>query len=116
MTTALQRLAKSGVCVIALSQLSRGGEGMSALRGSGQIEQDADVVMLLDYPSKEDVQSEEEEADLEAGFLRVIEIVKNKGGRRGSIPFWFCGAQQRFLAQWKGFYQSKLRMMEDETA
>lgn len=115
-TTALQRLAKSGVCVIALSQLSRGGEGMSALCGSGQIEQDADVVMLLDYPSKQDIQSEEEEADLEAGFLRVIEIVKNKGGRRGSIPFWFCGAQQRFLAQWKGFYQSKLRMMEDETA
>ena len=113
-TTALQRLAKSGVCVIALSQLSRGGEGMAALRGSGQIEQDADVVMLLDYPSEKDVESDEEAADLEAGRLRVIEIVKNKGGRRGSIPFWFCGSQQRFLAQWQGFYQSKLRMMEDD--
>ena len=113
-TTALQRLAKSGVCVIALSQLSRGGEGMAALRGSGQIEQDADVVMLLDYPSEKDVESDEEVADLEAGRLRVIEIVKNKGGRRGSIPFWFCGSQQRFLAQWQGFYQSKLRMMEDD--
>ena len=112
--TALQRLAKSGVCVIALSQLSRGGEGMAALRGSGQIEQDADVVMLLDYPSEKDVESDEEAADLEAGRLRVIEIVKNKGGRRGSIPFWFCGSQQRFLAQWQGFYQSKLRMMEDD--
>ena len=113
-TTALQRLAKSGVCGIALSQLSRGGEGMAALRGSGQIEQDADVVMLLDYPSEKDVESDEEAADLEAGRLRVIEIVKNKGGRRGSIPFWFCGSQQRFLAQWQGFYQSKLRMMEDD--
>ena len=113
-TTALQRLAKSGVCVIALSQLSRGGEGMAALRGSGQIEQDADVVMLLDYPSEKDVESDEEAADLEAGRLRVIEIAKNKGGRRGSIPFWFCGSQQRFLAQWQGFYQSKLRMMEDD--
>lgn len=79
----MQRLAKSGVCVIALSQLSRGGEGMAALRGSGQIEQDADVVMLLDYPSEKDVESDEEAADLEAGRLRVIEIVKNKGGRRG---------------------------------
>ena len=38
--------------MIALSQLSRGGEGMAALRGSGQIEQDADVVMLLDVPSE----------------------------------------------------------------
>lgn len=113
-TTALQRLAKSGVCVIALSQLSRGGEGMAALRGSGQIEQDADVVMLLDYPSEKDVENDEEAADLEAGRLRVIEIVKNKGGRRGSIPFWFCGSQQRFIAQWQGFYQSKLRMMEDD--
>ena len=113
-TAGLQRLAKSGVCVIALSQLSRGGEGMEALRSSGQIEQDADVVMLLDYPSEKDVESDEEAADLEAGRLRVIEIVKNKGGRRGSIPFWFCGSQQRFLAQWQGFYQSKLRMMEDD--
>lgn len=113
-TKTLQRLAKSGVCVIALSQLSRGGEGMSALRGSGQIEQDADVVMLLDYPDEKDAKSDEEKADLEAGRLRVIDIVKNKNGRRGSIPFWFCGAQQRFLAQWKGFYQTQLRMMEDE--
>ena len=76
--------------------------------------EDADVVMLLDYPSEKDVESDEEAADLEAGRLRVIEIVKNKGGRRGSIPFWFCGSQQRFLAQWQGFYQSKLRMMEDD--
>lgn len=113
-TKTLQRLAKSGVCVIALSQLSRGGEGMSALRGSGQIEQDADVVMLLDYPDEKDAKSDEEKTDLAAGRLRVIDIVKNKNGRRGSIPFWFCGAQQRFLAQWKGFYQTQLRMMEDE--
>ena len=113
-TKALQRLAKSGVCVIALSQLSRTGEGMSALRGSGQLEQDADVVLMLDYPDEKDAESEEEKADLEAGRLRVIDIVKNKNGRRGSIPFWFCGAQQRFLVQWKGFYHIQLRMMEDE--
>lgn len=113
-TKALQRLAKSGVCVIALSQLSRSGEGMSALRGSGQIEQDADVVMMLDYPDERDAKSDEEKADLAAGRLRVIDIVKNKNGRRGSIPFWFSGMQQRFYAQWKGFYQTKLRLMEEE--
>lgn len=115
-TTALQRLAKSGVCVIALSQLSRGGEGMSSLRGSGQIEQDADVVILLDYPDEDELKSDDEKRDYKADRLRVVEIAKNKGGRRGSIPFWFFGAQQRFLAQWEGFYQSKLRLMEDETA
>ncbi len=113
-TKALQRLAKSGVCVIALSQLSRTGEGMSALRGSGQLEQDADVVLMLDYPAEKDAESDEEKADLKAGRLRVIDIVKNKNGPRGSIPFWFCGTQQRFLVQWKGFYHSQLRMMEDE--
>ena len=113
-TKALQRLAKSGVCVIALSQLSRGGQGMSALRGSGQIEQDADVVMMLDYPDEDDIKSEEEKADFKADRLRVIDIVKNKNGRRGPLQFWFFGAQQRFLAQWKGFYQTQLRMMEDE--
>ncbi|RHT27811.1 hypothetical protein DW806_06760 [Butyricicoccus sp. AM32-19] len=114
-TAGLQRLAKSGVCVIALSQLSRGGEGMEALRSSGQIEQDADVIMLLDYPDEEEVKSDKEAmADLKAGRLRVVKIVKNKNGMRGRIPFWFCGSQQRFLVQWQGFYQSKLRMMEDD--
>ena len=118
-TTAFQRLAKSGVCVIALSQLSRGGEGMEALRSSGQIEQDADVVMLLDYPDEKDkkkAMSDEEIADLKAGRLRALKIVKNKNGQRGIIPFWFSGSRQKFLVQWTGFYQSKLRLMEDETA
>lgn len=115
-TKALQRLAKSGICVIALSQLSRAGEGVSALRGSGQLEQDADVVMMLNYPDKKDLETEDEEKDFEAGRLRCIDIEKNKNGRTGSIPFWFDGAHQRFLAQWKGFYHSKLRLMEDETS
>lgn len=113
-TKALQRLAKSGVCVIALSQLSRTGEGMGALRGSGQIEQDADVVMLLDYPNLKDMESDEERADYEAGRLRLIDIVKNRNGRRGTIPFWFCGAQQRFLVQWEGFYHAQLRQVEEQ--
>lgn len=89
---------------------------MSSLRGSGQIEQDADVVILLDYPDEDELKSDDEKRDYKADRLRVVEIAKNKGGRRGSIPFWFFGAQQRFLAQWEGFYQSKLRLMEDETA
>ena len=72
------------------------------------------MVVVRDYQDETEAKSGEGKADLGGGRLRVMDIVKNKNGRRGSIPFWFCGAQQRFLVQWKGFYHTQLRMMEDE--
>lgn len=87
----LHTLAQSmGVTVVALSQLARqsptGGEiGMGSLRESGQIEQDADVVMLLSlkdskYPSGP----------------RILKIAKNKEGICPSILLTFEGKFQTF--------------------
>ena len=62
---------------------------MSDLRESGQIEQDADVVLLMYDPA--DV----EEDDLNIQFRDCI-IAKNKTGRTGKIKFNFYGGTQNF--------------------
>jgi len=88
---ALHTLAQSlGVTVIALSQLSRPGQngekpGMSALRESGQIEQDADVVMLLSLKDSDD-----------PGGCRILNIAKNKEGTCPNILLAFDGKHQTF--------------------
>ncbi len=79
---ALHTLAQSlGVTVVALSQLARQGQqggapGMSSLRESGQIEQDADVVMLLSLEDKDNPDGN-----------RVMSIAKNKEGPFITIKF-----------------------------
>lgn len=90
---ALHTLAQSmGVTVVALSQLSRQGQqqknappDMSALRESGQIEQDADVVMMLSLADK----------DNPAGN-RELRIRKNKEGTCPNILLSFDGKHQTF--------------------
>ena len=92
----LQKLArKLGMLVVALSQLSRAEHTskneqveptMSDLRESGQIEQDADAIMLL-YLEKPN-QPEES--------LRILKVAKNKEGIRGRIYLVFDGQFQRF--------------------
>lgn len=90
---ALHTLAQSmGVTVVALSQLSRQGQqgknappDMSALRESGQIEQDADVVMMLSLEDK----------DNPAGN-RELRIRKNKEGTCPNILLAFDGKHQTF--------------------
>lgn len=88
----LQQLGRrTGKIIIALSQLSRPeGDGkaptMSSLRQSGQIEQDADVVLLLykEYPK-------------ETYSRRCLDIAKNKDGLAGLGTFLdFDGDNQRF--------------------
>jgi replicative DNA helicase len=83
---ALRTMAgRTGITVVALSQLRRreGGEKnkpptMSDLRESGQLEQDADVVMLL-YLDNEDNPNGD----------RLLKIAKNKEGGRGYIKLGF---------------------------
>lgn len=88
---ALHTMAQSlGVTVVALSQLAREGQngtgkGMAALRESGQIEQDADVVMLLSL-----------EKAGEPGGNRVLEIAKNKEGTCPNVLLAFDGMYQTF--------------------
>lgn len=76
-----------GVTVFALSQLNRDGAGnpdMTSLRESGQIEQDADAVLLLYQP-------DEDEAE------RALRTAKNKEGRTGELMLRFDGQHQRFF-------------------
>lgn len=77
-----------GVLVVGLCQLSRQGAEtpkLSDLRESGQLEQDADLVLLLDK------KTDPETGDVDYGF----DIAKNKEGIVGHIPMVFDGAHQR---------------------
>lgn len=90
----LQQLGRrTGKVIVALSQLSRPDQAkkkaptMASLRQSGQIEQDADVVMLL---YKED--------DLDPASKRNLDIAKNKDGLAGiGLSLVFDGDNQRFM-------------------
>lgn len=89
---ALHRLAQdTGVTVIALSQLSRPESGkvkpptLASLRSSGQIEQDADIVLFV---------YREEPGKLRS--RRILAVAKNKEGETGRIPLLFNGETQTF--------------------
>ena len=78
---------QSKIAVIALSQLNREGKEdptMEALRESGQIEQDADMILLLRAP---------EEIENPA---RDLIIAKNKEGQVGRVALRFDGKIQKF--------------------
>ena len=81
-----------GITVIALAQLSRETKdkqgrlippSMSDFRDSGQIEQDADVALLLWPEDPDDYRSD-----------RILKIGKNKEGTKGKIVLTFDGARQ----------------------
>ena len=83
----LHELAQTtGILVVALAQLNRNAAhaapSTADLRESGQVEQDADAVLLL---SNDDSQ-----------YLAIL--AKNKEGRTGKIPIAFDKERQRFLA------------------
>lgn len=84
----------TGVTVVALSQLSRPqagagkvkAPGLHSLRQSGQLEQDADGVMLLYLEEPGNMRSR-----------RCLKIAKNKEGEAGGVDYLaFDGAHQRF--------------------
>lgn len=96
-SNALKALAKEMNCpVIALAQLNRAVEGRAIkrptnadLRDSGQIEQDADVIILLhrdDYYSKDDEKT---------GLAEVI-IGKQRNGPVGTVESYFAAQYSRF--------------------
>ena len=87
---------RTGITVIALSQLSRPEKtgkrsaqkapGMSDLRDSGQIEQDGDVIMLI-YREEQNLPNSR----------RALKVAKNKEGESGGIIMLkFDGATQTF--------------------
>ena len=94
----LKALAKNlKVPVIALSQLSRGPEHklepkprLADLRESGQLEQDADTVILINRPEYYDKGARPGEADLE--------VAKSRDGVTDTVPVAWQGNFQRFVA------------------
>jgi len=78
------------ITTVALVQLNRGvgkeAPEMASLRDSGQIEQDADVIMLLSTPNDTDERRNEKQ----------MTIAKNKDGMVGVIKFNFVGKYQQF--------------------
>lgn len=88
----IRQLAKSlNVAIIALSQLGRGAEGkeiptIADLRESGNIEQDAAVILLL--------QEKERDQDKQETDQLYIHIAKNRGGRKGVIRFNYYKSTQ----------------------
>lgn len=90
---ALKQLGRdTGITVIALSQLSRPEKGrrsaptLASLRESGQIEQDADIVMLL-YLEDDDVPSGN----------RTLNVAKNKDGELGHFRLGFYPKHMKFF-------------------
>jgi len=87
-----------GVPVIAVSQLSRGVESrpdkrplLSDLRESGQIEQDADLVMMI---YRDDYYNQESERPGEADII----IAKHRNGPIGEVPLAFVSRFPKFAS------------------
>lgn len=95
----LKELARRAQCpVLALSQLNRESEShmsdgrpkLSQLRESGSIEQDADIVMLMSWPTRK-----EQERDGKSGMIRV-DVAKNRYGPLGEVWLGFTPEYTRF--------------------
>lgn len=100
----LKTLAKElGICVLCLAQLNRKAEEradampqMSDLRDSGEIEQDADVILFIKRP----IMNNPELGAEWANYARLA-IAKNRQGRCGVIDLAYMGEQTRF-GSWSG--------------
>ncbi|WP_251447111.1 replicative DNA helicase [Vermiculatibacterium agrestimuris] len=102
---------RTGITVVGLSQLtrpekegkSRVAPSMSSLRESGQLEQDADVVLLLYRETPEDPKSR-----------RVLKVAKNKEGEIGLFYLMFDGATQTFRRHYNQDLPPKTKRKESE--
>ncbi len=82
---------RTKITVVALSQLNRDGDktpDMTSLRESGQIEQDADCILLL-----ENLDAKKPNSD------RELIIAKNKDGKTGKMTLTFKGELQKFYCR-----------------
>ncbi len=98
----LKAMAKElRVPVIVCAQLNRENDGkrpaLSNLRESGQIEQDADVAILIHRPFKDKEQSDEDRADFaQNGEPAEAILAKQRNGPIGTIDLRFFGQFTRF--------------------
>lgn len=104
MTRGLKALAKElDIAVVCLSQLSRAGADrankrpqLTDLRESGDIEQDADVVLFIHRP-------EMDNPNCDAKFKNYAQlfVAKNRQGRCGDVHLHYAGENTRFTS-WGG--------------
>lgn len=101
----------SGIAVYGLVQLNRGNSehkkaepDMASIKESGQLEQDADVVLMLHLDKPEDPASP-----------RVLRAVKNKEGERFRLYLKFDGKHQKFekLKDYKQFKRDMARITQE---
>lgn len=100
-------LAKEiNVPVILLSQLSRAVEQrqnklpvLSDLRESGQIEQDADMVIFIHRPDKDNAATENvsQKKEQSKDFNVQLIVAKHRAGELGSIPLAWVGSRVSFV-------------------
>jgi replicative DNA helicase len=100
----LKGIAKElDIPIIALAQLSRGVEtrgglkkpGLSDLRESGSIEQDADVVMFLYRPEYYKI-TQDEDGNSTHGLCMVL-VEKHRNGSTGEVDLKFVGKFTKFM-------------------
>lgn len=94
----IKQLSKELGCpVLLLCQLGReaanGPPMLQHLRGTGAIEQDADVVLLLDNPAK---RGEQVRPRHDGAFDVSAIIAKHRHGSTGAVPLLFYGSSQMF--------------------
>jgi replicative DNA helicase len=100
----LKLLAKElQICVLCLAQLNRQAESrpdqmpqMSDLRDSGEIEQDADVILFIKRPIMQNPDLPDEWK-----YYAKLSVAKNRQGRCGNLDLTYLGEQTRF-ASWSG--------------
>ena len=71
---------------------------LSDLRDSGEIEQDADIVLFIDRPAHRD-SALALDADWK-GYAEVI-VAKHRNGSCGTVPMRYVGENVQFL-NWEG--------------
>lgn len=94
------------IAIIALAQVGRASEGnmptLAELRGSGDIEQDADNVIFLHRPSIGDSGLSQEERQMMGGLEMqkkryvILNIAKQRQGETGQMPMAFNPAKMTF--------------------
>lgn len=105
-TKGLKSMAKElGLPVVALSQLNRANEQrsdkrpmLSDLRGSGGIEQEADIVVFLhraDYYKHESTAAKDQPWPQECEWI----VAKHRNGPLGTVKCWFDGRYGEFADQ-----------------
>ena len=108
-SSALKNIATDlNVTVVALSQLNRNitkyeEPDPSDLRSSGQIEQDANVILFAYLPSEDELKNQDDIENHES--LRWFKIAKAKEGKLGKFKMFFDGQHQRFTEGWDYFVE-----------